>query len=112
LTDADRAPWLAAIHEELLRRKSDGQKVVLACSALKQTYRNVLTEGLKIEIVFLRATPAQLHRNLASRSNHFAAENLVPSQLATLEEPVGAIVEDIGRPPKKIVEDIRGRLQL
>src|ERR1700690_1351765 len=112
LTDADRAPWLAAIHEELLRRKSDGQKVVLACSALKQTYRNVLTEGLKIEIVFLRATPAQLHRNLASRSNHFACENLVPSQLATLEEPVGAIVEDIGRPPKKIVEDIRGRLQL
>src|SRR5277367_1051315 len=59
LSDADRAPWLAAIHEELVRRKSEGQNVVLACSALKQTYRNVLSEGLNIEIAFLRATAEQ-----------------------------------------------------
>jgi gluconokinase len=110
LTDADRAPWLAAIHDELLRREGSGQKVVLACSALKQAYRNILNEGLSFEIVFLRATPAQLHNQLASRKNHFADENLVPSQLATLEEPVGAIMEDIGRTPEEIVSDICARL--
>jgi len=106
LTDADRAPWLAAIHDELLRREIGGQRVVLACSALKQAYRNTLSEGLTINIVFLRATPAQLHNHLASRENHYADENLVPSQLATLEEPADAMVEDIGRSPEEIVNDI------
>jgi gluconokinase len=111
LTDVDRAPWLAAIHDDLLLREGGGQRVVLACSALKQVYRNTLSAGLSFEIVFLRGTLAQLHRNLTSRKNHFADENLVPSQLATLEEPPDAIVEDIGRAPRKIVADICARLK-
>jgi gluconokinase len=112
LTDADRAPWLAAIHDALLRENSNGQNIVLACSALKQEYRNTLSEGLILDVVYLRGSPAQLRRNLATRENHFAGESLVASQLATLEEPVGAVVEDIGRTPEEIAEDICARLDL
>jgi gluconokinase len=112
LTDADRAPWLAALHSELVRANSAGQGVVLACSALKQEYRNTLSAGLNLNIVFLRGTVDQLHRNLATRANHFAGESLVPSQLATLEEPVGVIVEDIAVTPREIVEDICARLKM
>lgn len=110
LTDADRAPWLAAIHDSLLRENSNGQNIVLACSALKQEYRNTLSEDLVLEVVYLRGSPSQLRRNLATRENHFAGESLVASQLATLEEPAGAVVEDIGRTPEEIAEDIYARL--
>jgi gluconokinase len=110
LTDADRAPWLAALHNELVRANSSGQSVVLACSALKQEYRNMLAAGLNLKIIFLRGTIDQLHRNLATRTDHFAGESLVPSQLATLEEPAGVIVEDIAATPEEIVEDICARL--
>jgi carbohydrate kinase (thermoresistant glucokinase family) len=112
LTDADRAPWLAALHDELIRANDAGQNVVLACSALKQEYRNTLSAGLNLKIIFLRGTLDQLHRNLATRADHFAGETLVPSQLATLEEPSGAIVEDIAATPEEIVEDICARLAL
>lgn len=112
LSDADRAPWLAALHAELVRANTAGANVVLACSALKQEYRNTLAAKLDLKIIFLRGTVAQLHRNLATRADHFAGESLVPSQLATLEEPAGVIVEDICSTPKEIVDDIYTRLQL
>jgi gluconokinase len=112
LSDADRAPWLAAIHDELVRRNIAGQDIVLACSALKQEYRETLGAGLSLTIVYLRGSAAQLHRNLATRENHFAGENLVPSQLATLQEPSDAIIEDIASSPEGIVDDICARLNL
>jgi gluconokinase len=111
LSDSDRAPWLAAIHEELVRRNGEGQDVVLACSALKQEYRDTLGSGLHVKIVFLRGSAEQLRNNLAARQHHFAGEDLVPSQLATLEEPSGAIVEDIVLTPEEIVDRICSRLR-
>jgi gluconokinase len=110
LTEADRGPWLVAIHDELLRRSLEGQNIVLACSALKQVYRDTLSSGLTLKIVFLRGTAGELHRNLAARHDHFAGEDLVPSQLATLEEPADALVEEISVPPEEIVERICSRL--
>jgi gluconokinase len=111
LTDADRAPWVAAIHDELVRADAVSESIVLACSALKQEHRNALSANLDLKIVFLRGTVGQLHRNLSTRANHFAGESLVPSQLATLEEPSGVIVEDIAAAPEEIVDDICSRLQ-
>jgi gluconokinase len=111
LTDADRAPWLAVIHDELVRASVAGENVVLACSALKQSYRDALSANLDLKIVFLRGTAVQLHRNLVTRADHFAGESLVPSQLAALEEPSGVIVEDIAATPKDIVDDICSRLK-
>ena len=112
LTEEDRLPWLTAIHEELLRRNARGENVVLACSALRQSYRDLLSAQLKVALVYLRGTPEELDHNLAGRTHHFAGENLVPSQLATLEEPSDAIVEDIAQPPEQIVADICSRLKL
>jgi gluconokinase len=112
LTDADRAPWLAAIHDELLRRNDAGHNVILACSALKQEYRNTLAAGLILTIVFLRGTREQIHCNLSRpRAGHFADESLVPSQLAVLEEPANALVEDISQTPEEIVDDVCARLK-
>ena len=74
--------------------------------------RNTLAANLDLKIIFLRGTVAQLHRNLATRADHFAGESLVPSQLATLEEPVGVIIEDIAATPEEIVEDICARLAI
>src|SRR5580658_1786376 len=54
LSDADRAPWLDAIHDEMLRRNHDGENIVLACSALKQEYRDILGAGLNMKIAYLR----------------------------------------------------------
>lgn len=112
LDDADRAPWLNSIHRELVRRNGKGENVVLACSALKESYRETLSSGLDMKIVFLRGSAEDIHRNLAGRTDHFAGENLVPSQLAVLEEPSAAIVEDVARTPKEIVSNIRSYLNL
>jgi len=112
LTDADRLPWLNAIHDETQRLSGHGKNIVLGCSALRQTYREILCAGLAVTIIYLRATAEQLHQHFATRSNHFAGENLIPSQLATLEEPSDALIEDIGRPPEEIVADICSRLRL
>ena len=112
LTDRERIPWLTAIHEELIRRDKLRESTVLACSALRQSYRDILCADLQVTLVYLRATPEQLHRNFTTRQHHFAGENLVPSQLATLEEPVDVIVEDISQTPAQIVADVCHRLSL
>lgn len=95
-----------SVHAELMSGNRGGENIVLACSALKQEYRDTLGAKLDMKIVYLRASAAQLQRNLRARSNHFAGEDLIPSQLATLEEPSGAIVEDIASTPEEIVEEI------
>jgi len=112
LTDAERLPWLASIHEDLLRRTARGENIVLACSALRQAYRDILGKGLKVVLVFLRATPEQLRRNFRSRTHHFVGENLVPSQLASLEIPANALVEDISQSPQEIATEVCAKLGL
>ncbi|HUI52974.1 MAG TPA: hypothetical protein VLX60_14395, partial [Terriglobales bacterium] len=89
-----------------------GENGVLACSALRQSYRDILCKDLQLTVVFLRATSEQLHRNFASRAHHFVGENLVPSQLATLEVPANAVVEDIAQSPEEIVGDVCAQLRL
>lgn len=112
LTDEDRFPWLTSVHDELLRRTASGENIVLACSALRQSYRELLSANLRVALVYLRGTPEELHRNLATRAHHFAGESLVPSQLASLEEPANAHVEDIAQPPEQIVANICASLKI
>ena len=112
LTDADRAPWLAAIHAELVRQKDSGQSVVLACSALKQQYRDVLHAQLEVQTVYLKGSEAVLREHIESRHGHFAGESLLPSQLATLEEPQDALVVDVSHTPAEIVDEVCTRLRL
>lgn len=120
LTDADRGPWLAAIRDQIWRwiaAKKDG---VITCSALKQSYRDLLlapgdsADGRsdEIEIVYLRGTYALIAERLRSRTGHFAGETLLASQFATLEEPSEGVTIDIDQTPAQIVDEAIRRLQL
>lgn len=112
LTEEDRDGWLtalAALVDRLVREQRDA---VLACSALRASHRERL-RGAHVDavrVVYLRGDPELLAARLRARRGHFAGENLLPSQLATLEEPHDAIVVDIDASPDTIVDEIRARL--
>jgi gluconokinase len=105
LTDADRLPWLANIHAELLRLGQAKQNVVLACSALKQSYRDQLSAGLDFRVVYLRGTYDQMRRQIEGRHGHFAGEAILAGQFADLEEPKDALVLDVSHSPEQLVAE-------
>jgi 6-phosphogluconolactonase len=106
LTDADRAPWLAAIHSRLHDAFYRGDSLVVACSALKQSYRDVLSRGVAIVWVYLTGDADLIRSRLKARRGHFMTSNMLPAQLAALEEPTDAIVADVSAPPDAIVARI------
>ncbi len=113
LTDADRAPWLDALHALLAPLARDGRSAVLACSALKQSYRDRLATGLPgVHFVYLRGDAALIHQRLAARRGHFMPPDLLQSQLDTLETPADAIAVDITARPEQIALEIRRHLAL
>lgn len=90
LTDSDRQPWLEALAAWIAAREAEGASSVLACSALKRAYRDVLRGGApRVRFVHLRGTFETLAERLAGRSGHFFPRDLLASQLATLE-PLGS----------------------
>jgi gluconokinase len=89
LTDADRLPWLRTIGAWMDRRIAVGESAVVACSALKRSYRDLLLSGRPSAVIVLLDVPrAELERRLTSRHGHFFPEQLLDSQLAALE-PLG-----------------------
>lgn len=105
LDDADRIPWLDAIHAALERV----DHAVLACSALKERYRERLRAGLDVRLVFLRASREMVVERLRGRE-HFFPPELIDSQFDTLEEPGDAIVIDAAEPPDSIIGEITSRV--
>jgi carbohydrate kinase (thermoresistant glucokinase family) len=88
LTDADRAPWLAAVKGWIDARLAAGEPGIITCSALKRSYRDMLLAGRPaVRILYLRADLATLHHHLAKRAGHFMPATMLDSQLETLEEP-------------------------
>ncbi len=111
LTDADRLPWLAALRE-LIRAAGD-TGMVLACSALKQSYRDYLREGREdVALVFLKGNHTLIEKRLEGRKGHFAGPGILDSQFNDLEEPEDALVVDASRDPESIVEEIINSLGL
>ena len=106
LTDRDRFPWLEKIHAELLRFTESRENVVLACSALKQSYRDQLSVELDMRIVYLRGTYEVMRRHIESRHGHFAGEAILAGQFADLEEPKNALILDVSHPPEELVAEI------
>ena len=98
LTDDDRWPWFDRIVAEMRRVSAAGEHAVVACSALKQAYRDRLAAGGDVRVVYLKGDAATIEPRLARRAGHFMPASLLPSQFATLEEPTGAIVVDIREP--------------
>jgi gluconokinase len=112
LTDADRAPWLSAMRSAIQQWISQNRSAVLACSALKQAYRDELKVGPEVRFVYLRGTYDVVAEQLRMRHGHFATETILADQFATLEEPKDAIVIDVGRDPESMVAQIRAQLGL
>jgi gluconokinase len=116
LTDADRAPWLETLRTLIANWIAAGKNTVLACSALKQSYRQALQVGpeveVEIKIVYLKSTPEILRQRLRARRGHFMTERMLASQLAALEAPEDAMTVDADRPPAEVVTEIRARLTL
>lgn len=110
LTDADRMPWLAALHDKITQWMTEKRNVVLACSALKQSYREMLWHGPEVKFVYLKGSHELIYQRLRARKGHFADEHILASQFADLEEPTDAIIVDITPPPEQIVKEICRRL--
>jgi len=110
LTDADRAPWLAAIAAWIDGQAAAGLPGVITCSALKRAYRARLTDGRpQVRLVFLRGSQTVIAARVARRTHHFMPASLLASQFADLEEPAAdehPIVVDIDQPVEAQVEEI------
>jgi gluconokinase len=110
LTDEDRWPWLQAIADEIDRACRTGEHVVVACSALKRAYRDLLVHGrADVRIVFLKGAQALIAERLARRKGHFMPPGLLDSQFKTLQPPQEderAVTVSIDAPIDTIVEGI------
>lgn len=112
LNDDDRKPWLEAIRAYMDEMTSGGRSLVVACSALKQRYRDVLRGPAgNAEFVYLKGDFELLQGRLSARKDHFFNPALLRSQFDALEEPTDAIVVDIALPPETVVQQATEQLQ-
>lgn len=118
LDDEDRKPWLEALNRGIREWIANGRNTVLACSALKTRYREMLRSGVRdpafVRFVFLKATYEQIDQRLRERHGHYMPESLLKSQFETLEEPSAAeaLIVDAWQTIPAIVDEIIGRLHL
>lgn len=113
LTDADRIPWLEAMENAIALWLQEDRNMVLACSALKSSYRQILLcDAQQVRLVYLKGSFESIRKRLETRQNHFMNQDLLESQFATLEEPESAICVDISQSPDAIVQQIIQNLEI
>jgi gluconokinase len=115
LTDEDRLPWLKSIRQAMQQWQAHGKNAVIACSALKRSYRELLGIGANekdVRLVYLKGTYDLLLERLHSRKGHYMKDKMLVSQLADLEEPEDALTVDISGSPEEIVSEVRKQLGL
>ncbi|MTJ54161.1 gluconokinase [Anabaena sp. UHCC 0253] len=110
LNDADRMPWLQYLHAHIQVWLQENKNVVLACSALKASYRQILLCDSRCVLVYVQGSFDVIQERLRKRQNHFMSEKLLKSQFNDLEEPDNAIYVDISQPIGVIVDQIRQTL--
>ena len=114
LTDEDRAPWLASLHEVILGWIRNQESGVMTCSALKQSYRDTLTAGTPqgaCRFVLLDVPVHELKRRIQSRVGHYMNPDLLQSQLDTLEVPHDALRVDATGTPAEVAIKILHQLE-
>jgi carbohydrate kinase (thermoresistant glucokinase family) len=115
LEDADRWPWLDRLAGELANVEAGGGRAVLACSALRQRYRDRLgaspVRTRELRWIYLKGDMDTISPRMASRRGHFMPASLLASQFAALEEPVDAIVIDVRQSIEAQVREIAAALQ-
>lgn len=110
LTDADRMPWLMALRDKIVEWTERLESVVLACSALKQRYRDELRVNSEVRFAYLKGSYELFAPRVLARKGHFAKMDLLASQFADLEEPIDAILLDATHSPAEIVEELCAQL--
>ena len=113
LTDADRGPWLNALHERMLQCCQKGESVFLACSALKRRYREVLADGFardEMRFVYLHAPAALIKKRMNARHHPYMNPDLLESQLATIEVLSDAWSITVDGTPEETASEILARL--
>ena len=112
LDDADRWPWLEALRDLIGGCLARGESAVLACSALKESYRKVLSVDGRVVFVHLKGDYEVIASRLRARGGHFMNPGLLGSQFDALEEPTDAMHVAVSASPDDIVKEIMGRLKL
>jgi gluconokinase len=112
LDDDDRRPWLESLRAAINGWIAEKRNFVLACSALKRSYRRELSVGPDVQFVYLKGSAELIAQRLRSRHGHFAGEQILASQFADLEEPEDAVTVEIAMTPQQIVSEIREKLGL
>jgi gluconokinase len=113
LSDADRAPWLRILHDLIADHLSEGRSMLLACSALKQNYRDQLANGNPgTFFVYLKGDFDLIFGRMQARSGHYMKAEMLRSQFETLEEPTAALTVDIGANLDRITEEIITQMHL
>ena len=113
LQDADRWPWLDRMNALLLQKQAEHESVLLACSALKQKYRDRLGNGCQdLHWIYLKGDFDLIRSRLESRKNHYMKAGLLESQFAALEEPRDAIVVDVAQPPDALANQVLSELKI
>jgi gluconokinase len=111
LDDLDRQPWLARLQSILSAFDREGRSVVLACSALREEFRDALrAAAADVRFVYLKGDPALIEHRLRTRTGHFMPPELLNSQLATLEEPEDALTVDAGADVEVIIDRVSATL--
>jgi carbohydrate kinase (thermoresistant glucokinase family) len=102
LDDNDRVPWLETLHQIIIDHLSKANNMILACSALKQSYREILgIDQKQVHSVFLKGSFELLQSRITNRTHEYMSQELLASQLGTLEEPTTGIVVDISGTPEQ-----------
>jgi len=113
LTDGDRKLWLKKLHTNIQHWLRDNQNSILACSALKQAYRDILgVDQNTVRTVYLKGSYELLRKRIEDRHHPYMDKNLLRSQLNTLEEPKDGLTVDISETPEIVVSTIINNLNL
>ncbi len=107
LDDSDRAPWLASLHELISTSLKQDQPGVLACSALRERYRQqLLADNNDVQLVYLKGSYELIWSRMSARKDHYMKPHMLRSQFEALEEPVHALIIDVSNPIDGIVREI------
>ena len=112
LDEADRKPWLETLNDLIRNRLEHGENGVLACSALKKSYRDYLLIDEGVHLIYLMGDYELIKERLSDRSGHYMNPKLLDSQFESLEEPEGRFLIDVSMPTSEIVRSIRDHLGL
>lgn len=113
LTDEDRAPWLVSLHDQIVQWANAGTDAILACSALKESYRIEMAQNVpakSISWIYLTGSECLIRQRMEARQGHYMPVSLLPSQIATLEPPKNAIEISIAQTVPEVVHAILSAL--